>query len=386
MNAGNPFSGFASRLKPRLAELGSKPGSILPDAEFNSLALELFALQFQHVAPYRRFCEARSVTPATVDSWKEIPAIPTAAFKELELTSLAPAERSAVFHSSGTTADKPSRHFHSSDSLALYETSLLGWFQQHVLGDWDRLIEDERVGPLDKPGFIALTPPAKAVPHSSLVHMFETTRRELAARDSVFSGRVDSDGAWQLDLDATLFAIRKSMCANRPVTLLGTAFSFVHLLDHFAANNMRYRLAEGSRALETGGYKGRSREMPKADLHALITKHLGIPAERIVCEYGMSELSSQAYVRNACSSPGAIAPNSQALHFPPWARVQLIDPETGAEASEEQPGIIRILDLANVYSVASIQTGDLGIRSGDGFELLGRAATAEPKGCSLMTA
>jgi hypothetical protein len=254
-----------------------------------------------------------------------------------------------------------------------------------VLGDWDRLIEDERVGPLDKPGFIILTPPSKAVPHSSLVHMFETTRRELASRDSVFTGLVAADGAWQLDLDATLFAIRKSMCANRPVTLLGTAFSFVHLLDHFAANNIRYRLAEGSRALETGGYKGRSREMPKEELHSLITKHLGIAPERIVCEYGMSELSSQAYAKTACSSQAAEGSGS-ALRFPPWARVRLIDPETGSDALAEQPGIIRIFDLANVFSVAAIQTGDLGIKRGDGFELLGRAAMAEPRGCSLMPA
>ena len=385
MNAGNPFSGFASRLKPRIAELGSKPGSILPETEFNSFALELFSLQFQNIAPYRRFCEARGIAPGSIDDWRNVPAIPTSAFKELELTILEPEERTTVFHSSGTTADKPSRHFHCAESIAVYEASLLGWFRQHILGDWDRLIEDERVGPLDKPGFIILTPPSNAVPHSSLVHMFEATSRELASRDSVFTGLVAADGAWQLDLEATLFAIRKSMCANRPVSLLGTAFSFVHLLDHFAANNIRYRLAEGSRVLETGGYKGRSREMPKAELHALITKHLGIPGDRIVCEYGMSELGSQAYVRNACAAQAA-AGSASALHFPPWARVRLIDPETGSDALAGEPGIIRVFDLANVFSVASIQTGDLGVSRCDGFELLGRAAMAEPRGCSLMPA
>ena len=385
MHAGNLLPAFASRLKPLLADLGARPGSALPDAEFNALALELFALQFRSVGPYRRFCEARGIAPGSIADWRNVPAIPTSAFKELELTSLEAEERTAVFHSSGTTADKPSLHFHGPDSLAVYEASLLGWFRQHVLGDWERLIEDERVGPLDKPGFIILTPPSKAVPHSSLVHMFETTRRELASRDSVYTGLVAEDGAWQLDLDATLFAIRKSMCANRPVTLLGTAFSFVHLLDHFEANNIRYRLAEGSRVLETGGYKGRSREMPKAELHLLITKHLGIPEDRIVCEYGMSELSSQAYVRNACAAQAAEGSTS-ALHFPPWARVRLIDPETGSDAMARQPGIIRVFDLANVFSVAAIQTGDLGLKDGDGFELLGRAAMAEPRGCSLMPA
>jgi hypothetical protein len=383
------WAGFVARLQPRLTALGSQSGAILSDDEFNALSLELFAHQFASVAPYRRLCEARGATPETVCDWRDVPAVPSAAFKELELTRLAPEERTAVFHSSGTTASKPSRHFHSPTTLALYETALLGWFRQHLLGDWDRLGEEEIVGPLDKPGFLILTPPPTQVPHSSLVHMFETVRRELGARDSIFTGKVAADGGWELDLDATLFGLRKSMCANRPVTLLGTAFSFVHLLDRFAANNMRYRLAAGSRVLETGGYKGRSRELPKEELHALISKHLGIPADRIGVEYGMSELSSQAYDRGACwAGDRSRMPDAgrRTLHFPPWTRVRLISPETGLEVPVGQPGLVRIHDLANVGSVQVLQTEDLGIARGDGFELLGRAVAAEPRGCSLMPA
>jgi hypothetical protein len=194
---------------------------------------------------------------------------------------------------------------------------------------------------------------------------------------------VDAGGAWCLDMDATLFAIRKSMCANRPLVLLGTAFNFVHLLDHFAANNMRYRLARGSRVLETGGYKGQSREIPKKELHALITRHLGIPAEYIVTEYGMSELSSQAYDRVV----GQALPTPPALfHLPPWARAQIISPETGCEVADGETGLIRVFDLANVRSVMAIQTEDLAVRRGDGFELIGRVPQAEPRGCSLMSA
>ena len=92
---------------------------------FNELALELFALQFKHNSAYRKICEARKLTPQVVEHWTQIPAVPTAAFKELELTSLAPDERTAVFHSSGTTEQKPSRHFHNAESLAVYEASLL---------------------------------------------------------------------------------------------------------------------------------------------------------------------------------------------------------------------------------------------------------------------
>jgi hypothetical protein len=136
--------------------------------------------------------------------------------------------------------------------------------------------------------------------------------------------------------------------------------------------------------METGGYKNRSRTMPKAELHALITKSLGVPCEQIICEYGMSELSSQAY-DSEIHPPSSIL-HLRAFHFPPWARAQIISPETGLEVSEGETGLIRIFDLANAFSVAAIQTEDLAIRRGDGFELLGRAQLAEPRGCSLMSA
>jgi hypothetical protein len=158
--------------------------------------------------------------------------------------------------------------------------------------------------------------------------------------------------------------------------ILGTAFSFVHLLDFLAEKELRVRLPERSRIMETGGYKNRSRTMPKPELHTLITQFLGIPREQIICEYGMSELSSQAY------DSGNYGRHFQ---FSPWARVQIISPETGREVGDGETGLIRIFDLANVFSVAAIQTEDLAVRRGHGFDLIGRATLAEPRGCSLMT-
>src|ERR1041385_5458803 len=105
------------------------------DAEFNGLALVLFALQFDHNLAARKIWEARGVSPNSITHWKQIPAVPASAFKELELSSLPHAARTRVFHSSGTTEHKPSRHFHSAESLAVYEASLWPWFRRHVLPD-----------------------------------------------------------------------------------------------------------------------------------------------------------------------------------------------------------------------------------------------------------
>jgi hypothetical protein len=362
----NPeLSSFAARLIPLIRE----PGRLIQDPNFDELARELFALQFRHNPAYRRVCEARNLIPATVDDWTQIPAIPTAAFKELELTSLSPDERTAVFHSSGTTEQKPSRHFHGRESLAVYQASLESWFLT-CFGAPDPLL--------------VLTPTQQAAPRSSLVHMFEAVRVKSGQPESVFAGRTDADGAWIIDFIAVILRLESACATGEPVTLLGTAFSFVHLLDYLVENDRSFRLPEGSRVMETGGYKNRSRTMPKAELHAFITARLGVSRDHIICEYGMSELSSQAY-DSATRLPSSIV-HPRLFHFPPWARARIISPETGRDAAEGERGLIQVFDLANVFSVAAVQTEDLGVRRGSGFELIGRSQIAEPRGCSLMTA
>lgn len=329
---------------------------------FDGPALELFRLQFQCNSAYRRISEAKRLTPDNVRHWTEVPFVPAAAFKELELSGIPAKERTAVFHSSGTTEHTPSRHFHCRESLKLYETSLWAAFEKNVIGscrDYDLLF---------------LSPYPRVTPHSSLVHMFETVGRRAAGPDSVFVGKLDCAGAWTIDFDAALAALRM---ANKPQIILGTAFSFVHLLDFLADRDLRLQLPDASRVMETGGYKNRSRTMPRAELHSLIEEFLGIPRERIICEYGMSEISSQAY---DSGNPG------RHFHFSSWARSQIISPETGREVGDGETGLIRIFDLANVFSVAAIQTEDLAVRRGDGFDLIGRAALSESRGCSLMTA
>lgn len=338
--------------------------------DFGAFSLELFRLQFESNSGYRNICESWRSTPLTVNHWARIPAVSTAAFKELELTCLSPAERTHVFHSSGTTEQRPSRHFHNAESLAVYEASLWPW-----------LVENLRL-PIADSRLLMLTPPPRQTPHSSLVYMFNFVRRNLAAEAGAFVGRVDPDGAWTVVFDAALAALLRD--DSQPLLVLGTAFSFVHLLEELAARNARFQLPSGSRVLETGGYKGRSRVLPKAELHALLSERFGVPESHIVCEYGMSELSSQAYDTPSLKADVQSEKSGRVFHFPPWARVQVISPETGCEVREGETGLLRVLDLANVFSVMAVQTEDLAVRCGDGFELIGRAQLAEPRGCSLM--
>jgi len=331
------------------------------EEEFGRLALELFAFQCVAVPVYRALCERRKAAPETIQHWSQIPALPTSAFKEYAVSSIPDGERTRVFHSSGTTGQVPSRHFHSAESLAIYEASLLPWFRRHFFA--------RHPAPMK---LVFLTP--ETAPHSSLVHMFTTVRRHFGTPDSVFAGRAGPDASWSLDLEQALAAVREAVGENEPLGLLGTAFSFVELLDHLQASGKRFALPKGSRVMETGGYKGRTRALPKAQLRQMLARFLGMAPADVLAEYGMSELSSQAY-----DSAGGV------FLFPPWARARVISPETGADSDEGETGLLRVFDLANIGSVMAVQTEDLAVRRGDGFELLGRAAAAEPRGCSLLT-
>src|SRR5436190_3508133 len=166
---------------------------------FDDLALQLFALQVEHNAAYRSLGAGRK----EVRSWEEIPAVPTAGFKELELTSIAPGERIKEFRSSGTTGQKPSRHFHSADSLRVYEASLGPPLRQHFMRD--------------RMTVVSLTPSPNDAPHSSLVHMF-------SAAGAVFAGRED----WSVNCERIRL---HTAAATGGIGLVGTAFNFVHLID-----------------------------------------------------------------------------------------------------------------------------------------------------------
>ncbi len=377
---------FAARLRDFIGIASEEPLYLEPsddpalkahlDIEFNGMAIVLFGLQFSRNLAYRKFCDSRKVSPNSITHWTQIPAIPATAFKELELTSLPVEQRTAIFHSSGTTEQRPSRHFHSAESLEIYEASLWPWFERHVVPDFKPRIPNFKLA--------ILTPQPKQSPHSSLVHMFETIRKRLHVSESAFLGSLAADGVWALAFLETISALRDTVESQRPLILLGTAFSFVHLLDRLAEENLRFELPPGSRVMETGGYKGRSRALPRAELHALITERLSIPPSHIICEYGMSELSSQAYDERFAEIHN-LKSAIRSFHFPPWVRAQIVSPETGLEVAEGETGLIRLFDLANVFSVMAIQTEDLAIRRGSGFELIGRNELAEPRGCSLMS-
>jgi hypothetical protein len=334
-----------SRLAVRRAWIRDLLGP-LPDLRFDELARELFAFQFARVAPFRRLCEGHGVSPATLRSWRGIPAMPQQIFKRAQLFAHGDAKTGAIYETSGTTTGEPGRqHLLRTD---IYKAVAVAGAGRIGLFDGD-------------PEFHFIAPSPNEAPHSSLSAMFGFWSRAARTRGRNF---------W---MGAEDFARLRQVLAraHRPVALCGTAFGFVHFLDALAG--ARLALPRGSRLLETGGFKGRSREIPKPKLYSQLAQTFHVPDRAIWNEYGMSELSSQAY-----------AHGTRSLHAtPPWARVLVVDPATGREVAPGREGLVRWIDLANVDSVLALQTLDRVQRTANGFRLIGRLPRTEPRGCSL---
>jgi hypothetical protein len=180
------------------------------------------------------------------------------------------------------------------------------------------------------------------------------------------------------DLDVAALRGRiASLSPAGPAIVLATSFALVHLLD--ALHGQELALPPGSRVMQTGGFKGKSREVDAHDLRRAVAAGFGIDERHVIGEYGMTELSSQFW-EATIARPEAI-PGTYVE--PPWARVVPVDPETLAPVGAGQPGIARIEDLANVDSAFAVLTQDHVRRVAGGFELLGRAAGAPPRGCSI---
>jgi hypothetical protein len=182
-----------------------------------------------------------------------------------------------------------------------------------------------------------------------------------------------------IDLGKLESALQVARRRAEPVLLLATSFALVALLD--AKSGAHFPLPEGSSVMNTGGYKGRSRELDPALLRSSVAEMFGVPESAIVAEYGMTELSSQLYEGTL---PGAeLTGPPGTLLEPPWLRVTPVDAVSLEPVADGQIGLARFVDLANIDSALAILTRDLVRRNSHGIELLGRASGAPPRGCSL---
>lgn len=302
----------------------------------------MFRHQVERNPVYREFCDLLNVSPRDVSRIEEIPFLPISLFKshDVILESLSP---EIVFSSSGTTGAITSKHLVS--DITVYETSFRRAFSQFY-GN----VEDYAV--------LALLPSYLERGGSSLVYM---------VNDLIEASDNPDSGFYLDDLDGLAEKLITLDQNGQNVLLIGVTYALLDLIE-----NRKFRL-ENTVIMETGGMKGRRREIIRPELHKILCEGFGVSS--IHSEYGMTELLSQAY-----STGDGI------FECPPWMDILIRDPEDALTLLPEgKTGGVNVIDLANINSCSFIATQDLGKKNPNGsFEVLGRFDNSDIRGCNLM--
>jgi phenylacetate-coenzyme A ligase PaaK-like adenylate-forming protein len=323
-------------------ELRNRIFDLKTAAQFQELALDVFQYQFEHNTTYRSFCDLLYIHPSDVKCIEDIPFLPIEFFKTREIRSTEDPIQT-TFTSSGTTGTTTSKH-HVSD-LKLYEKSFMTAFTAQY-GN----IEDYVV--------LALLPSYLERSGSSLVYMVDALINQSNHADS---------GFYLKDHFALSEKLQALNNTDTKVLLIGVSFALLDLIESHSFT------LKNTIVMETGGMKGRRKEIIREELHDLLRRGFGIT--NIHSEYGMTELLSQAYAKD-----------DGIFQCPPWMKVFTRDTEDALSLySDTTTGGLNIIDLANLDSCAFIATQDLGKVYPNGtFTIVGRFDNSDIRGCNLM--
>lgn len=316
--------------------------NITTEQEFRSLALDIFRYQFENNIPYRSFCDLLYKHPSDINKIEDIPFFPIQFFKSHKvLSSKDPYMK--TFSSSGTTGSIVSNHYVT--DIDVYKTSYLKGFENFY-------------GPIEDYVVLGLLPSYLEREGSSLIYMVN----DLIEK----SGRSES-GFYLNNFEALTETIIQLEKKKQKTLLIGVSFALLDLIEAHQFN-LKYFIV-----METGGMKGRRKELIRSELHSRLKAGFGV--ESIHSEYGMTELLSQAYSKG-----------EGLFECPPWMKVLTRETEDSLSIQGfNKTGGLNIIDLANINSCSFIATQDLGkIRKDGVFEVIGRFDNSDIRGCNLM--
>ena len=326
-----------------------KPGkeqvfSISNAEQFDTTALQVFKYQAGHCKIYRDFIKGLKIDPVQVSNIAEIPFLPISFFKNHAVKSDT-TQAETIFTSSGTTGMITSQHFVT--DVSWYEASFRKAFELFY-------------GDIKKYTVLALLPSYLEREGSSLIYM---------AADLIKQSENLNSGFYLYNHEELYQQLVKLKTEGKPTLLIGVTFALLDFVEHYQIDFPELVV------METGGMKGRRKEMIRDELHSILCKGFGV--EVIHSEYGMTELLSQAYSKG-----------EGIFKCPPWMRIVIRDTNDPLSlVVENKTGGISVIDLANINSCSFIATQDLGRLNGNGeFEVLGRFDNADIRGCNLLIA
>ena len=316
--------------------------NIKTEQQFTKNALNVFKHQFKNNKVYRSFCDLLYVHPSDITKIEEIPFLPIQFFKSRKVLSSLE-EIDEVFTSSGTTGSVKSKHYVT--DVSLYEESYLKGFH-HFYGDIKEYV------------VLALLPNYLERKGSSLVYM---------VNDLIQKSENVHSGFYLNNLDDLAQKLAKLDNEGQKILLIGVSFALLDLVEKHNFN------LKNTIVMETGGMKGRRKELIRNELHMLLQN--GFNVNEIHSEYGMTELLSQGYSKG-----------NGIFETPPWMKILTRDTEDALTVLEKgKTGGINVIDLANYNSCSFIATQDLGkVHENNTFEIIGRFDNSDIRGCNLM--
>lgn len=314
------------------------------EEQFNRLCLDVFKHQFEHIGIYREFAQYLRKSPDQVNHYTEIPFLPIELFKSHQIMS-AQNLPEIVFKSSGTTGMDRSQHFVA--DIQLYEESFMKAFELFY-------------GPVQDFVILALLPSYVENGDSSLVYMADQLIQLSQQKES---------GFYLNNYDKLTEQIQLLKTSSKKIILLGVSYALLDITEMGQIDFPELIV------METGGMKGRRKEMVREELHEYLRAGFGV--DKIHSEYGMTELLSQAYSRG-----------DGVFQYPPWMKILIRDTNDPLSLMPEgKSGAINVIDLANYHSASFIATQDLGkIIGKNQFEILGRFDHSDVRGCNLLIA
>ena len=315
---------------------------IRTENEFLIQALRIFKFQYANNSVYRTFCDHLHVDPNTVKSLEQIPFLPIEFFKSKSVVS-SPKLEEIIFTSSGTTGNKTSKHFVT--DLGLYKESYLQAFKQFY-------------GSIEDYCILALLPSYLERTGSSLIYMVE---------DLIVKSNHPKSGFFLNEYEQLHQLLLELQKTDTQILIIGVSFALLEFTE-------QYQLSlKNTIVMETGGMKGRRKEIVRQELHQLLSAGFGV--NEIHSEYGMTELLSQGYSKG-----------NGIFDCPTWMKILVRDTEDPLTYQKTgKTGGVNVIDLANINSCSFIATQDLGKINEDGtFEIIGRFDNSDIRGCNLM--
>lgn len=323
--------------------LVSKIFAIQSEEDFEQVSLEVFHYQYENCLPYRKFCDLLHTDPKQVTRVIDIPFMPIEFFKSHKIMDKQKDTVDCIFTSSGTTGMELSQHYVADTKL--YEESFLRAFEQFYGETSDYTI-------------LALLPSYLEREGSSLIYMVD---RLIKDSDNL------SSGFYLHNTEELVTKLLEQERQGKKTLLIGVSYALLDLIEDFDLPTLQHTII-----METGGMKGKRKELIKQELHKILAEGFGV--SYIHSEYGMTELLSQAY-----------STGNGFFRTPAWMRILTRDTEDPLSYIEHQTGGINVIDLANLHSCAFIATQDLGKTHPDGsFEIIGRFDSSDIRGCNLL--